>query len=99
MPNPTGLNDFVFASPKGMGLYFEITQGKSSLASVNTPKRRVALGAVIRLAEPFLQGTALLFDRYFNTMPLLGHLAQSNLRAIGTIMRNRIPKDGNIRLP
>lgn len=95
-PHPTGLKNFVVASPNGMVLNFEIYQDKSSLTNENTPKLGVGPSAVVHLARSLPQGTALFSDRYLSTMPLLGHFAQSNLRGTGTIMRNRIPKDVNL---
>ncbi|KAH9375517.1 hypothetical protein HPB48_016075 [Haemaphysalis longicornis] len=38
-------------------------------------------------------GSALYFDRFFTTAPLLKRLEKENLRETGTIIKNRIPKD------
>lgn len=94
-PHPTGLKNFVLASPSGMVLDFEIYQGKSSLAA-NTSALGVGALAVLRLSQSMPAGSALCFDRFFTTAPLLKRLAKDNLRATGTIMKNRIPKDAKL---
>lgn len=91
-PHPTGLKNFVLASPRGMVLDFEIYQGKSSSAA-NTSDLGVGALAVLRLSQSMPAGSALYFDRFFTTAPLLRRLANDNFRATGTIMKNRIPKD------
>lgn len=94
-PHPTGLKNFVLSSPSGMVLDFEIYQGKSAL-STNTSELGVGACAVLRLSKSMPRGSALFFDRYFTTAPLIRHLSSQGLRATGTIMKNRVPKDSKL---
>ncbi|KAH7973889.1 hypothetical protein HPB49_006414 [Dermacentor silvarum] len=89
-PNPTGLKNFILASPQGLVLDFEIFQGKGSLAQ----KKQHGIGAavVLKLAETLPCGSLLYFDRYFTGTHLLESLAEKNIRGTGTIMKSRLPK-------
>lgn len=89
-PNPTGLKNFILASPQGLVLDFEIFQGKGSLAQ----KKKHGIGAsvVLKLAATLPRGSSLYFDRYFTGTHLLESLAEKNIRGTGTIMKSRLPK-------
>lgn len=89
-PHPTGLKNFVLASPSGLVLDFDIYQGKSFLKVDND----LGLGpnVVQFFAKTLPMGTSLFFDRYFTTLPLIEELGKLSLRGTGTIMKNRVPK-------
>ncbi|XP_043217168.1 piggyBac transposable element-derived protein 3-like [Amphibalanus amphitrite] len=94
-PNPVGLKNWVLAGDNGLMLDFEIDQGKSKLISMLTDARPgVGLGeaVVLRLSETLPVESKVYFDRFFTSLPLLDALSDRNLKATGTIMKNRIPK-------
>jgi len=45
---------------------------------------------VLRLAKTVLEHNVLFFDRYFTTVPLLESLNAIYIKAIGTIINNRL---------
>ncbi|XP_037269125.2 piggyBac transposable element-derived protein 3 [Rhipicephalus microplus] len=95
-PHPTGLKNFVIASPSGLVLDFDIYQGKIFLEIGNSPDLGLGPNVVQVFAKTLLSGTSLFFDRYFTTLPLIEQLRKLNLRGTGTIMKNRAPKTANL---
>ena len=92
-PNPTGLKNFVLASPSGEVLDFEIFQGKGSLTpDAKTPKLSVGGLAVLRLIQTVPANTTLFVDRFFTSLPLQDILVKKGITITGTIMKKTIPK-------
>ncbi|XP_064473141.1 piggyBac transposable element-derived protein 2-like [Ornithodoros turicata] len=91
-PHITDLRNFVLASPSGLVLDYEIYLGKSTLCGGKNQELGIGANVILHLTATLPPGTAVLFDRYFTTIPLLDELAKKNLRATGTIMKNRLPK-------
>lgn len=90
-PNPTGLKNFVLATPEGIVLDFVIYQGKNTFASSDSMcKSGVGCSAVTYLSQTLLPGTHIFCDRYFTTTALIEYLRTKNIYVSGTIMRNRI---------
>ncbi|XP_037518745.1 piggyBac transposable element-derived protein 3-like isoform X2 [Rhipicephalus sanguineus] len=90
-PHPTGLKNFVLASPSGLVLDFDIYQGKAFMKVENRPDLGLGPNVVQLFATTLPLGTSLFFDRYFTTLPLIEQLGKMNLRGTGTIMKNRLP--------
>ncbi|KAH6926643.1 hypothetical protein HPB50_020842 [Hyalomma asiaticum] len=88
-PNPTGLKNFILASPQSLVLDFEIFQGKGSLAR---NKHGIGAAVVLKLAVTLPHRSSLYFDRYFTGVPLLESLAEMNLKGNGTVMKSWLPK-------
>ncbi|XP_064080670.1 piggyBac transposable element-derived protein 3-like [Macrobrachium nipponense] len=103
-PNPDGLKMFVLASTKGLVYDFEIFQGKEALISLvdqlnAKPNRPVTLGeaVVFRFLPSVEPGSSLFFDRYFTSPQLLGDLYDRCLRGTGTLKKNMLPKEANLK--
>ena len=62
-PNPTGLKNFVLASPSGEVLDFEIFQGKDAFPDANTIQLSIGGLAVLRLTQTVPPNTSLFVDR------------------------------------
>ncbi|KAL4100682.1 hypothetical protein QTP88_020716 [Uroleucon formosanum] len=71
-PRPVGLKNFVITTSKGLVLDFELYQGS------DTPfdDRTLGLGpaVVLHLTKTIPKGSAMFFDRYFTTIPLMNRL-------------------------
>lgn len=88
-PRPVGLKNFLFTTPQGLTLDFEIYQGQTR----DLPDRSFGLGpAVVLHLTRTLPGGSLFFDRYFTTIGLLQELIERNFDGTGTIMSNRFKK-------
>ena len=79
-PNPEGLKNWVLASPNGLVLDFEVSQGKSHLVSLLNDletEKKIGLGeaVVLRLSESLSAGKCHYYDRYFSTIKLLDCLS------------------------
>ncbi|KAL4154140.1 hypothetical protein QTP88_001973 [Uroleucon formosanum] len=87
-PRPVGLKNFVITTSKGLVLDFELYQGS------DTPfdDRTLGLGpaVVLHLTKTIPKGSAMFFDRYFTTIPLMNRLNEIGIYATGTIMSNRL---------
>ena len=75
---------------------FEVNQGKQKIISMlaDVPVRtEMELGeaVVLRLSQTLPEGCKLYFDRFFTSLSLLDALSDRNIKATGTIMKNRIP--------
>ena len=99
-PNPTGLKNFIVASPEGLVLDFEIFQGKAALPGVADDEKRKAgerLGigglTVMRLSDSLTSGNILYFDRYFTNLACMQELMKIGILATGTVMKRYLPKD------
>lgn len=78
-------------------LDFEINQGKQKITSMlpsTTTRPAIGLGeaVVLLLSQTLTEGSKVYFDRYFTSLPLLDALSDNNIKATGTIMKNRIPR-------
>lgn len=96
-PNPEGLKNWVLATPQGLVLDFEVSQGKDHLLKQlcpedSSPHPGNGEAVVLRLCQSLEQGTRIYFDRYFTTVGLIDKLSNKNLKCTGTIQRNRIPR-------
>ena len=98
-PNPIGLKNWVLASENGLMIDFELSQGKQKIASMITDasvRSEMGIGEVVvlRLSQTLPEGCKLYFDRFFTSISLLDKdsLGDRNIKATGTIMKNRIPK-------
>ena len=92
-PNPTGLKNFVLASPSGEVLDFEIFQGGGAFPDANTIQLSIGGLAVLRLTQTVPPNTSLFVDRYFTSVTLQDALLEKNISVTGTIMKNMIPKE------
>ena len=99
-PNPTGLKNFIVASPEGLVLDFEIFQGKAALPDVADVEKRKAgerLGigglTVMRVSDSLTSGNILYFDRYFTNLACMQELMKIGILATGTVMKRYLPKD------
>ena len=96
-PNPVGLKNWVLAGENGLMIDFEVNQGKQKIVSMLTdlPVRpEIGLGeaVVLRLSQTLPERCKLYFDRFFTSLSLLDALSDKNIRATGTIMKNRVPR-------
>lgn len=90
-PHPTGLKNFVLATPNGIVLDFVIYQGKNTFASSDSKdKSGVGCSAINYLSQTLLPGTHIFCDRYFTTTALIEYLRTKHIYVSGTIMKNRI---------
>lgn len=78
-----------------MVLDFEIYQGKSALYT-NMSELGVGACVMLCLSKSMPRGSALFFDKYITTAPLIWHLSSQALRTTGTIMKNQVPKDSTL---
>ena len=92
-PNPTGLKNFVLASPTGMVLDFEIYYGEGTFSDfrLDDGSKGQGVGAVLRLTKDLQAGTNVFCDRFFTTIPLIDSLAKKNISVTGTISSRHVP--------
>ena len=100
--NPVGLKNWVLAGENGLMIDFEVNQGKQKIASMLTdvparPDMGLGEAVVLRLSQTLPEGCKLYFDRFFTSLSLLDVLSDKNIKATGTIMKNRIPK--SVKIP
>lgn len=94
-PNPTGIKAFVLANPNGLVCDIEVYQGKKMLP---TTGNSLAEEIVLTLTRTLVPGHILYFDRYFTTLRLAKLLNDKGFKCVGTIMRNRVPRDVTLDL-
>ena len=99
-PNPTGLNNFIVASPESLALDFEIFQAKAALPGVADDEKRKADDrlrirglTVIRLSDSLTSGNILYFDRYFTNLVCMQELMKIGILATRNVMKRYLPKD------
>lgn len=98
-PNPTGLKNFVLASPDGLVLDFVVYEGANTWPGGKPDERLGVGGTVVKILTERLQiGHTVFIDRYFTTLNLLEYLDGKGITAVGTILLNRLPKNVRAKL-
>lgn len=93
-PNPTGIKNFVLATPDGLALDFEVFRGANTFKDRPEIIKSMGLGAcaVHRLSETLPTDCIIFTDKYFNGEKIFTHMLKQGIRMTGPLKLNLLPR-------